>query len=201
MDCRNIVIYLSQLNNYPVKLAQKIGLERAALWYELFRRYGETTFQFVESIPLLLGITKARECFDSLYSLGYLIKNEDGTYGIDFDKIFEVTDGASLNAEIKPPFSDTRFITLLNDYIRFLKEKGRKTDKRSLYKQFDGQTLEVSINALKLALNNRWITLFFNDKGQRSTKTAYGGGKGGGRSTSGGGTNENRAGGFSATEI
>lgn len=202
MDCRNLIIFLREVKTFPVKLAQKIGLEPSTLWYELFGRYGETTFQYVESIPILLGISKPRDCFDKLFYLGYLEKNEDGSYGISFDKIFEATDGASLNADIKPPFTDTRFITLLNDYITLLKQKGRKHDKRTLYKQFDGKTLDESINALQISINNKWITLYFN--GNQNKGRSYGvneGNKNRGRGTSGGGTNENRAGGFSAEEI
>jgi hypothetical protein len=204
MDCRNFAIFISPLGTFPLKLAAKIGLERATYWYALFNKYGECAFEYVETIPILLGIQKPRDVFDSLVNLEYLERNNEGTYELNFDKIFEATEGVSLSAEAKPPFTDRKFITLLNDYITLLKSKGyhKKADRKTLYKLFEAKTLDQSINALKKAVDNKWVTLYFD--GDTNKGRSYGaneGSKGRGNLTAGGGTNKDREGGFSVHEI
>ena len=172
-DCRNIIIFLSNLKSYPVSLAKKIGCERAVLWYELFRKYGDLSFPMDESIGVNLGILKSKDTFQSLFQLGFLEKDDD-KYKINFEKLFESSDGASLNSEIKPPFTDSAFISLLSDFMNVLKSKGRRVDRKNIYSLFEGKTLEDSKKALQYSINQKFVTLYFNDKSKGYDKSGAG---------------------------
>lgn len=172
-DCRNIIIFLSNLKSYPVSLAKKIGCERAVLWYELFRKYGELSFSIDESIGINLGILKSKDTFQSLFQLGFLEKDDD-KYKINFEKLFESSDGASLNSDIKPPFTDSAFISLLSDFMNVLKSKGRRVDRKNIYSLFEGKTLEESKRALEYSIKQKYVTLFFNDESKGYNKQSPG---------------------------
>jgi len=203
MDCREIIVFISNLKSYPVNLAKKIGCEKAVLWYELFRKYADSPFQFTSQLTLSLGILDGEKVFKDLYYHEYLTKEND-QYKINFDKLEEESGGASLSSDIKPPFSDNNFITLLSDFQRVLVKRGRKVDKKKLYAQFDGVTLAQAIEALRKAIQNEWVTLHFQN--EKPTSNAYGGARkpqssGGTRYSSGGSTARKEAVDWGETEI
>lgn len=194
MEARDLAIYLSGLKTYPIKLARKIGVERAVLWYELFIKYGSLAFPYEDQS--LIGILQADIIYEELCTTKFLIK-EDGLYRINFNKIIEIAEHLPDSRTTQSPFKDFEFTTLVGNYVRMMARLGREIKLKNIYILMEGKTLEQCKKALLLSTQNGFSTLYFDDK----YKGVSGTGKVSGRiGDSGGSTNSHKAG-YKGTEI
>lgn len=170
MNEHSLAVFLSALKSYPIKLARKIGCREAILWYDLFITYGNLEFQFRPESCYLLGIIDGKEIFDNLINLEYIVesrKEEENTFVLSFNKIISEAGGFEYE---ELPFEDSEFKTLLTLYENLLKSKGHRKTRKEICKCFKDKSLEQSKAALKKAVDNKWNTLYFDDRFQENTR-------------------------------
>lgn len=174
MDCRNIVVYMAHTETYPLRLARVIGLDCAVLFYQLFRKYGDLSFRDLGDFGIQFGVLDTKKTLEKLKEHHYIVLDELGSMILNLDKLFDQADGASLAHDIKPPFTDDKFLTACSDYMHMLRRKGRTADRKAIYAKFEGKTLEQSIEALKFSLKEEYVTIFFPNARQQKTSVDKG---------------------------
>lgn len=202
MNEHSLAVFLSSLQQYPVKLAQKIGCQEAILWYHLFVRYGNQKFNFNENIGILLGILDSKKVFDKLRLLDYILlipSPSEEIYQISFDKIISECDNGI--KVLKLIHTDPQFISIMQLWNAILESKGyKKKSVKEINELFKDKTLDQSLKALVLSVQNRWVTLKFDDGLQKDSRGSKDGSNS--RYRAGGGANKERASGdFESTDI
>ena len=157
-ELRSVITFLTSQRSYPIKLARKIGVEASVVFFESFIKHGELEFAYED--PVIFGVLDGKKTYQYLVNLKYFILEGD-KYKVSLNKIIEVSD--YLVGVAKPPFHDKEFLMLLHKFEEFLAARGRKVTKEVLYGKFEGKSLEQSIKALTLSLDNKFVTLMFNE--------------------------------------
>lgn len=180
--------FLSGLKQYPIKLARRIGCQEAILWYDLFTTYGSLEFQFRPESTVLLGISEGKKIFDKLFDLGYITEGITGlNFKLSFNKI--ISDAGGFTNEDNPPFEDADFLYYAASYKVLLALNGRIKTNKQIFDLFRNKSLEESVRALKRSVDNKWITLKFDDNrfqkdsGGNSSRSGAGFAAGGGTNT------------------
>lgn len=143
----------------PVELARKIGVERACLLASLIREHGLGKFEHISDLYL-------NDSIDYLFTNNFLIRDSDGVF-INYDKIESLFIEKSLK-EFNPPFKSTRFISLCEEWRKVLKSKNRPKTLHDIYKLFEGKKEEEAIKALQYAVDNKYVSLFYES--EKSTR-------------------------------
>jgi hypothetical protein len=176
----NIIKAMSKQYVFSPTIAAVIGVEEATLLTYLIATYSDKVFQ-----PAFPKIWK-RKTFDSLCDKKIIVfcKCE---YLINYDHLeLLLTPPGSINNTITPTFNNPEFIALCNSWFKILKDKQRGKTISEIYNLFNGKTLEDALAALTLSVNNKYVSLFFNDPNNQRPNTRAGAngaiGSGGGQS-------------------
>ena len=181
----NTLKALSKQYSFSPTLAAIIGVEEATLLSYLISTYSNQAFQ-----PVFPKIW-TRKVFDSLFDKKIITPkpfvSSNIEYIIDYNKIESLlTLSEPTPNVINPPFKDATFIALCNSWHKLLKEKQRHKTLSEIYNLFNGKTLEDALAALTLSVNNKYVSLFFNDPNNQRPNTRAGTngaiGSGGGQS-------------------
>lgn len=160
----------------PVVLAKKIGVEQACLLASCIRAHGTDPFDIISDIY-------SKESVAYLMEKEFLVRKDDHLF-VNYERLNkELGEGSSLDGPY--PFKDMQFISLFDKWRKLLKELKRPKSFTELVKLFDGKKLEESIQALQLAVDNRYVSLRFTFDKKPSETT------GGGRRTWGSGGSKN----------
>ncbi len=169
------ILYFGECSTYPKRLAHKLGIANASiLWYLLQTTKGDffgNPFGFKSDISSITDLVK----------LGYILETENptGAYRVNIEKILSlVSVTPSIINKTKPTFENDEFIHLCSKWQFKLKQKNRPKSLKEIYSCFEGKTLEESLNALRLSVNNNFVTLMFdehktNDKNSRNRGGAW----------------------------
>ena len=157
---------LLQQRAYSVKLAKKIGIPKSALFYFLVNRFDSLEFIGRDCIN---GTEFNIDDFNGLVNNNIIVKEGD-KYFINTNAVDIILRESVEIYETHPPFTNHRFVLLCNKWMEILRDKKRTKSKKEIYQLFTGRSLDESINALKLSITNRYISLFFNDTDKEHTQ-------------------------------
>ena len=160
-DIKNI-LYFSECGTYPKRLASKIGIAKASLLWHLLQATKDRNYTFRQPF-----FSMARDydfnVINSLIEDGYIIKLSD-EYKINTEKLLStVSDNETVIRKVKPTFENDEFISLCEKWEFKLRQKNRHKSLREIYSLFEGKTLEESLRALRLSVNNNYVTLMFDE--------------------------------------
>lgn len=186
----HLIELLSDVKTFPVKLAQKVGLEESVVFNFLVKTYANTKFYFKDTISSSYGIRDIKKVISNL--IKYELIKEDaitGIYELNFVALEEIFYGQSED-RFSPELE--RAITR---FIDSCKKKGKIHTRQHVLDMISGRIEEEVIKALNYSITNKFVTLFFNEGNKRHTsnyKTS---------TSSGGSTNKDRTVGKRSEEI
>ena len=159
----------TKVETYPIDLARLIGVEESALLYSLIRFHWKQSF-----FKSTAGWIWKDSCFDKLINLELIIYHEIAkSYHINYEKLEEILTPKEFKLPTAiPTFTDNKFITKCDEWHRILKDKNRSKTRKEIYSLFEGKTLEQSLEVLQYAIDNKHVTLFFNEKHLGDNKRA-----------------------------
>lgn len=162
---QNIIKSFTKLDYYSVDLARLAGVEESALLFNLIRSYGTTEFNKSK-----IGWIWKAECFNNLINLSLITQN-GLFYSVNYSKLEEIlTPKEEKLPETIPTFSDPKFIAFCHQWRVILRDKHRGKTMKEIYSLFENKTLDQSIESLLYAINNKHVTLFFNENTKGTTK-------------------------------
>ena len=166
----------------PIELAYKIGVAEACLLASCIRHYGTDVVDAVSDLH-------KPETVQRLIDLKLLKEIQGNKFIINYHEIEQLLGNNQTIKDAHPTFRDPEFIQLCEQWQKVCKEKSRPKTIQYIYSLFQGKDLTDSIDALKLAVNNKYVTLIFNANTKKDISR-----NGGGRRTwsSGGSTNKER---------
>lgn len=163
----------------PIELAYKIGISEACLLASCVRQYGSDVVDVISDLH-------KPETIQRLIDLN-LLKPKGNKFIINYSEIDSLL-GVTPLKELHPTFRDPEFIQACEKWQDILKKKNRSKTIQSIYDLFKGKTLDESLAALKLAIENKFVTIMFNEPKKDTRKIS----SGGTAWSSGGSTNTNQ---------
>lgn len=164
----------------PIELAYKIGVEEACLLASCVRQYGSDVVDVISDLH-------KPETIQRLINLN-LLKPIGNKFIINYSEIDSLLGVTTPLKEYHPAFRDPEFIQACEKWQDILKRKNRSKTIQSIHDLFKGKTLDESLTALNLAIENKFVTIIFNEPKKDTRKIRSGGTSWG----SGGSTNTNQ---------
>ena len=170
MQDQLINLLLSQ-NSYPVNLAHEIGIENSVAVNEILKCSGFSPVAEALLIPRFnkAGIKDFFECRNRLHSIGLITCFHDEA-DIQLNKFwFEKKD--SIHVEIKKTiYQDKEFSKLFSEWKNMLIKKGVKRKNEYFEELFKDVDLDVAKKALKYSIDNKFTTLYFNERFKQNSE-------------------------------
>lgn len=173
---KKLLELLATHKSYPVNLAMVIGIEEAVAINEILGLCSFNTALVSDVEPRLrkAGIKKPS---DMLFSLAKMIgileyNNLEETVKINTRWFEEQDDGLDIVVDrtISEVFSNPEFKSLFAKWKSVLLAKGFKKSEKELLSLFEGKSLEQSKKALIYSINNKYKSLYFNEREENNRR-------------------------------
>ncbi len=152
-----LIELLINVRTFPVKLAQKIGLEESVVFSQLLRTYNSTEFTFTDTFSSSYGIRDITRCLNRLQSYGLLEEKLSGKYILHIEKLEDIFyEGAKERV-------DSDLASLISRYLDMCKKKGRVFPKQKVLDQIKGKNTDFVKKQMQYSIDNQFITLYLDE--------------------------------------
>jgi hypothetical protein len=164
----SIINLLLLQNTYPVRLASEIGLINSVVVSEMIKK---SEFNYIDDMIIsascrAVGISKVSNILNELSNIGICerdTKNKSSRVSIKWLEEFE-SDEIEVDVKEASVFRDEEFKRLFKSWCSVLKAKGFTVREKDLLSRFEGKEIHESLKALEYSINNKFTTLYFNEK-------------------------------------
>ena len=172
---RTLIEILATHKSYPVNLAMIIGIEEAVAINEILGLCNLNAALVSDVEPRLrkAGIKKPSDMLFSLAKIGILeYNNLEETVKINTRWFEEQDDDLDIVVDrtISEVFSNPEFKSLFDKWNSVLMAKGFLKSKKELLALFEGKSLEQSKKALIYSINNKYKSLYFNEREENNRR-------------------------------
>lgn len=172
---KKLIELLATHKSYPVNLAMIIGIEEAVAINEILGlcSFNAALVGDVEPRLRKAGIKKPSDMLFSLAKIGILeYNNLEETVKINTRWFEEQDDDLDIVVDrtISEVFSNPEFKSLFDKWNSVLMAKGFLKSKKELLALFEGKSLEQSKKALIYSINNKYKSLYFNEREENNRR-------------------------------
>jgi len=163
-----LVDLLINQKSYPVNLAVAIGIENAVSVNEIikFCGFNPGPKENVERLLKNAGVKKPTDTLFELSKIGIILDDQISNIRINtkyFDE-YESELVVKVDKSHSEIYNHPDFKRLFRTWMSIHIAKGSKKKEKDLLILFQGKTLQQSIKALELSINNRYLSIFFNER-------------------------------------
>lgn len=152
-----LIELLVNVKTFPVKLAQKIGLEESVVFSQLLKTYSSTEFTFTDTFSSSYGIRDINKCLERLKTYELLEEKLSGKYILNIEKLENIFyEGAKERV-------DSELVSLISRYLDMCKKKGRVFTKQKVLEQIKGKNVDFVKKQMQYSIDNQFITLYLDE--------------------------------------
>lgn len=151
----HLIELLLNVKTFPVKLAQKIGLEESVVFTHLLHLYAECEFEFCDTFSSRFGIRDIDKCIKNLITYKLLVK-KGFKLKIELSQLQEIFYGETESV-------DNELELLIKRWLEWCKSKGRVYTRAGTLELFKDKTTQVCKGALRLS-TGKYLQLYFKDE-------------------------------------